>query len=438
MAEHSNQYACPLAAVDRRLEDLHQHWHLAEAAYFDPEHFRIAIQTAIQTLRTVTFILQSNKTLIESFESWYKPWQEKLHQDTLMRWMVEARNRIEKRGDLEAHSFVRAEILASYLSEGPVLEVPAKLFQSPLQVISSIPKGAAGDHVRKNGVLRLQRRWVENSLPDYELLDAVAIAYGRIAEVVHDAHRHMGLEIPLVQDVHTGRKYDEGARSGRLPCMIGHADSRSTHIWLATGDVVNLETVKHKLDEKKVHKASKRYNLQPKNVFGDSQSIENVLGSLFQTARTMFLADGHHITIVFLFREGKPVKVVQLGIREHGEKYLLMRSLAQEVVKLGADAVILVGEEWMSPADPNHPYQRAVDSPKREEMLTARLITKVGEPMQLHAKIRRKKSKVTLEDTETLRGGAIFLFAPIFEAWGREIPKDWQELIQAAYGKPAP
>ncbi len=106
---------CPLAGVDRRLEDAHQHWHRAEQAYFNPEPFRVAIQTAIQTLRTVTFILQNKKQNIPEFDAWYGDWQEKLKSDSLMRRMVEARNKIEKRGDLEVHSFVRAEIVASYL-----------------------------------------------------------------------------------------------------------------------------------------------------------------------------------------------------------------------------------------------------------------------------------------------------------------------------------
>ena len=117
--------ACPLVPIDRRLEDVHRHWHSAERAYFEPDAFRVAIQTAIKTLRTVTFIIQSNKHLIPEFDHWYGPWREKLKSDALMRWMVDARNKIEKQGDLEAHSFVRAEIVASYLNNGPVVDVPA-------------------------------------------------------------------------------------------------------------------------------------------------------------------------------------------------------------------------------------------------------------------------------------------------------------------------
>ncbi len=69
---------CPLSGVDRRLEDVHQLWHQAEAAYFDPDGFRLAIQTAIQTLRTVTFVLQKQKVNIPNFDTWYVGWQRKL------------------------------------------------------------------------------------------------------------------------------------------------------------------------------------------------------------------------------------------------------------------------------------------------------------------------------------------------------------------------
>jgi hypothetical protein len=197
MKAHAEQIAaCPLAAVDQRLADGHRFWHQAETAYFDPDGFRLAAQSAIQTLRSVTFILQKNKRAIAGFEQWYGGWQKRLAADELMRWIVDARNRIEKEGDLETLSYVRAEIVASYLDEGPRIEVPASLFQNPAALLRTIPTGALGEHVRRNGALRLQRRWVENTLPDYELLDALAIAYGKLAELVHDAHRQIGLSPP--------------------------------------------------------------------------------------------------------------------------------------------------------------------------------------------------------------------------------------------------
>jgi hypothetical protein len=172
----AQEAACPLAAIDQRLADAHRLWHQAEAAYFDPDGFRLAVQNAIQTLRSLTFIVQNHKPVILDFVNWYGDyvdekrgkrgkWQERLHADPLMRWMVEARNKIEKRGDLESHSIVRAEIIASYYDDGPRIDVPAHLFEDAEALLRGIPDNLLGQHIRRNGVLRIQRRWVENTLP---------------------------------------------------------------------------------------------------------------------------------------------------------------------------------------------------------------------------------------------------------------------------------
>ena len=73
MAWDHDENRCPLAAVDQRLDDLHRLWHQAADAYFDPDAFRVAIQSAIQTMRSVTFILQKNKAIIPDFDRWQLP-----------------------------------------------------------------------------------------------------------------------------------------------------------------------------------------------------------------------------------------------------------------------------------------------------------------------------------------------------------------------------
>lgn len=427
MAWDHDENRCPLAAVDQRLDDLHRLWHQAADAYFDPDAFRLAIQGAIQTMRSVTFILQKNKAKIPNFDRWYSKWQSKLGADPLMVWMRDARNSIEKEGDLEAHSFVRAEIVASYLENGPRIEVPAKISDAPLALVRSIPAGAVGDHIRKDGIVRIQRRWVENTLPDYELLDAVAVAYGRLSLLVGDAHQQLGLPKPKATQMETGQAYPEGGRGGRLPCMIGHADTRTLDVWLATGVPVEFETVEQELNLAEAPKLEARYRVKPTEVFGHGNGAEERLRGLFATARKMFEKDGYHITIAFLLREDKLVGIKELRPGEHGHKYLMMRSLSHEVVIHGADAVIVMSETWSAPYDPAHPMRRAADAPGRIELLTGTMVSKGGEPLYLSAQITREGEKAKLAPTVERRGGAHFLFAPIYEAWGKPVPKKWME-----------
>src|SRR5687767_4870095 len=130
---------CPLAPVHRRLEDAHRLWHRTVENYFDPEEFRADAQLLIQTLRTVTWILHKNKEKVPDFESWYAVWAERLADDPVMRWAKTARNKIEKQGDLESKSFIKAEVIASYLDDWPGLEVEAHLFDDATELLRGIP-----------------------------------------------------------------------------------------------------------------------------------------------------------------------------------------------------------------------------------------------------------------------------------------------------------
>lgn len=426
MSEKDDDYRCPLLTVDRRLEDVHRNWHAAEKSYFEPDGFRVAIQTAIQTLRTVTFILQSNKRLFPNFPEWYESWQVKLRADPLMRWMVDARNKIEKQGDLEAHSFIRAEIMASYYNEGPCLEVEAELFQNPHQLLQSALTEHEKAHVRRDGILRIQRRWVENTLPNYELLDAVGIAYGKIAELVADAHREIGLERPSTFSGDFDHTEGHTARGGRLPCMIGHSESRALNVWLATGQPVDVESTAVELKREAVESRAERYKLTAGDIWPPpDSSSEQVLDHLFQIASKLFLVDGHHDTMVFLLSGSRPVYMMTMVLQEHGEKYLIMRQLANEVIRHGTDGLIAIGEVWSSPFNPRDPYRRAADSPERREYLSASFLSKTENPVQILSEIERVDDVIRLGSSATLRNQAHNAFAPVYEAWGREVPKHW-------------
>jgi hypothetical protein len=438
MAWDHDENQCPLAAVDRRLGDLHRFWHQGERTYFDPDGFRIAIQAAIQTARQVSFVLQKNKDLIPDFDKWYAGWQERLGAIPLMRWMVDARNRIEKQGDLEAHSFVSAEIVASHLDEGPKIQVPAKLSDAPLALVKSIPDSMVGAHIKKDGILRIRRRWIENTLPDVELLDAVAAAYGQLAQLVHAAHEQMDLAGPVTTNAETGEQFPEGDRDGRLPCMIGHEDARTLDVWLATGKPLEFGVFQKKLDRAEIMtegpKLRKRYGVDPTTLYADSGKVHDHARSLFQTARKMFDKDGYHITIAILLRDGLPVDFHELRPMEHGHKFMMMRNLAQQAQKIGADAAILISESWSAPADPAKPYMRAVDSPARKEFLTATAVSKNGEPLMLRAEILREGKKVTLDETSEEAGGAHFAFAPLYQVWKKGIPAHWTAMPMGVDG----
>src|SRR5690606_22099691 len=103
---------------ERRLRDLSQLLTNCHSTYFDPNLFRMNTNQFLQTARTVTFIIQKNKAEIPNYQSWYlmavvTPWKN----DEVMTWAKDARNVIEKEGDLELNSLLKATLLFSYLEE---------------------------------------------------------------------------------------------------------------------------------------------------------------------------------------------------------------------------------------------------------------------------------------------------------------------------------
>lgn len=441
--------ACPLAAIDQRLADAHRLWHQAEAAYFDPDGFRLAVQNAIQTLRSLTFIVQNHKSVIPDFADWYGnyvdethgkrgQWQERLHGDSLMRWMVDARNKIEKQGDLETHSIVRAEIIASYYDDGPRIDVPAHLFENTETLLRNIPDNLAGQHIRRNGVVRIQRRWVENTLPDYELLDAVAIYYGKLAELVHDAHRQIGLNPPQTIHDERGETFDLPAMGWRFPCMIGHEKPRALTISLANGARVEFESKSDfvKIDAAQLAVLMDRYGKNALDAMRrDCKTDAELVAGFFAMARAIFLRDGYHRSILLLLRDRKLIRPIEIRVENTHQKYVVMRQLADDVTKSGADAAIMIGEVWVTRADQLKPYERPADSPVRTEGLSLDMVSKGGEPLHCFAKIIRDGEKVSLGSAEMSGTTISYAFAPFYQVWGRSIPQAWIDMDRAIINK---
>ena len=113
---------CPINSTHGRLHQAHRLWHQVQAEYGNPEGFCTNLNAAIQALRTVTFVLQKEKQDVPNFDGWYDQWRARLRQDPVMQWLVTARNRIEKEGDLDTCSSARVSLLAGWNEPLPLVE----------------------------------------------------------------------------------------------------------------------------------------------------------------------------------------------------------------------------------------------------------------------------------------------------------------------------
>jgi hypothetical protein len=211
--------ACPIPNAHRRLEEAHRLWHRTAESYEDPEEFRTQLNALIQALRNVTWVLQKEKRAIPDFDNWYPQWQTLTKEDAVLRWLHRARNIIVKEGDLDTHSTATAWIQASWDEpQSSTFEVP------PLVPTLTIAAGILSGQefpadIRRQGVLNVERRWVADDLPEWELLDGLAHCHGILSLLIRAAHRQAGSPMDELDSM--GHLAIGGTSQGRATVLHG-------------------------------------------------------------------------------------------------------------------------------------------------------------------------------------------------------------------------
>ncbi len=418
------EMALALTAVLGRLGQVRNLWHQALDAYFDPTRFLIAVQNCITTCRTVTFILQSHKAAIADFDSWYSTYQQRCRADPIMEWAKNARNKIEKQGDLETLSQVRAELIAAYAGNPVTDWMPLEVGWSSEHLRRSIPARLLDPHVIENGVLAIERRWVDVELPNYEVLDGLAYVYGQLALMIVSLHEHLGVEIPEVRAELGEPLLRNLLPDGRLPSMDRPLEDRAVYVAVKDGSVLGYRREFIRSDDLGlIKKAKKRYG---ENRSGprlkNATTLLEVAQIHFERARSIMARDGHHASMFIPLRGAIPIDLIIAAPQNRADKYMLMRDVARYVRRIGADGLIQVAEAWTANRDAVPHGRFAVDARNRGEALVLWAVNAQGEQISLAAAIERKKIKrhkvKRLLPTEIEEGRRLVAMAPVLEVWG--------------------
>jgi hypothetical protein len=402
-------------AARKRLEDAHRLWHQALESYPDADAFVTNVNALISGLRTVTWVLQASFKRVAGFEAWYAPVQREMRDDAVMRWAVEARNRIEKVGDLELQSTARVSVIASWhLPPAYEFEVPP--LASPHEIAMLLAARSVPAHLRDKGVMRVERRWVTVGLPDREILDACAYVYSTLARIVRDAEQ----------------RFARGKARGLDPTPLGMdagPQARSAILHLESGKFLSLavryeETVEGEADE-----VEARYGDMLRSIPRPDGTFAGRVKWHHAAARGMFLRDAGHITVAFLYRYGHRIGIVQVEAEDQQEKYILLEDLARQAAATGADEVILTAESWsasMLPASDPDAALRPSERKDRGESVLTQGITRDGLATTLVSPVRRMGERIELGEVAEATDSWPLTLMPTWRAWhGAHAPPPW-------------
>jgi hypothetical protein len=400
-----------VSAAGRRLEQAHQLWHRALDSYPSVDDFCLAVNNLLQTLRTVTFVLQKSLKHRDGFDAWYANRQREMNGDAVMKWAVEARNHIEKEGDLDLRSTARVSILASWL-DAPYQELDIPPLIPPQAIAIALAPRDIPDKIRREGVFTVERRWVTASLPDHELLEACAHVCDVLRAVVSDAEATFGETEVRVQPGEPQRK--------RLDCMVAGRDARTARLHLQTGNFLAYTRAGMAPDPDDRERAAQHYGPALDAIPKPGNSLESRVRWYHQIGRVIVATDGHCTTVAFVYREGRLVTRIVLSPEDQQDKYLLMEHIADEVVTLGADEVIVSAEVWMAVARKGEPLGlvRAGDRDDRTEGFTTSGVNRAGEALMLITPFSTAGGKTGLDEINEDRTYPN-LMLPIRRAWDR-------------------
>jgi hypothetical protein len=413
---------CPIPKTHARLSQCHLMWHEALNAYAVPDEFVGHLNALIQGLRTVTFVLKKELKHCDGFDEWYAEQEEKMKSDTRLKWLVSARNQIEKQGDLDTHSTVRVRVIGGWL-EATALEMDVDPTTDAQEIARKVRVVGLSPRTRREGVLAVERRWTVEELAGDEILDVLAHCYGVLAKVVDAAHAQWGA--PSAMCAFTVEGVCEGTPvtphpSGRVPCMVASRRARTVRRDLSSGALVEMEVASRQAPEIAPDEVLERYG--PPFPITDPPKDASAFGlaeAFHKWGRKMLLADGGHVTITWLLRDGRPLQQISLEPEDQREKYLAIEEIAEVVDRLGADELIFSTEAWeavLVDEDDVRAELRLGEREDRAEVFVTYALQRGGECRVWESRMERTDHGLQLADTTTHEDSPLFL-APVVRVW---------------------
>lgn len=403
---------CPLAKAERRLEDAGNLWRKASDAYFEPSDFRLHLQASIQAFRSVTWILQSHKDAIKDFGNWYSNWQSLMRADPILRWLVEARNKIEKQRDLNAKSKLKATVSGSWFDSGSLeKELPPET--RPKDIGHLMVQGS----INEEALVKVERRWVDSDLLDSEILDALCHCYLTLRKLISDAHTVLGSsssrECPFFnRATKTNEELPEFMLNSQRPRVvwIRLKDGRSFSLQQ------NIQTFSR--NDSANEEARKRYGFHDAiaQALKTARPFREECAAWFQHSKRILEVDAYLIPTALVKTE-KGMQFFQLRMNDRADKHMMLRDLADSCKRLDAIGVMFINEAWVASAEFAVTGKHAIDYPDRGEAIVLHGLKQNGEAVCCLNVFTRREGRICFGGDEITEGDVPNIMAPFVKVW---------------------
>ena len=210
--------------------------------------------------------------------------------------------------------------------------------------------------------------------------------------------------------------------SGRWPCMVASREARTRRRNLATGAPYELEVVMRQgasqFDEQAMRE---RYRINEWEAAPAAADSVTRGAAFHHFARNVLVADRYHVTIAWLMRDGAQVAQTVMQPEDQQDKTMMLRSLAVEADRLGADELIFTSEAWEAPVvEPDDPRfaLRPGERDDRGETLVTYAVARGGPCHTWHSRFARDSDgTIVLEEAKHGIGDPQPFLEPLLAVW---------------------
>jgi len=221
---------CPIPMTHRRLAAAHLLWHQALDHYHDSDRFLANLNSTIEALRNVTFVLQKEQS-VPNFAAWYGKWQAALKENAAARWLQGARTKVVHQGELESQSTAEVRLVTWHdhvlASVAMPAETPSPLILQGLPLLSLVEKSGADPTEIEDAAVEVERRWSAEGLDGREILETLAEVYGVLSDMVLDAHTLLKSFVCIPEESDHPDFRSSYHRTGTLECMAMAVEQRT-------------------------------------------------------------------------------------------------------------------------------------------------------------------------------------------------------------------
>ncbi len=409
---------CIFKNVEKRWLDSWDLWVNCAKNYYNPESFRLNLNNCIQTLRSITWLLQKSKNSIPGFNEWYKKQQSQMINDNILKWLKNSRNKIVKQGDLILHSKAKIAIVTNWL-EPPSLEIDIPPFTKTSDFVKVISKKITIKPSYFESILKIERKWVDSELPETELLEGLAHSFKFLTEILSNAHKSL-LKDKYIEKCTWYRLYNSQKNH-----IFGGMNSfdwyRTSWFNLKNNEFIDIQEIpiNKKFSQKKVRE---RYSncANSLNKFREAKNFDEEVKIFFEMAKGVLKKDGHHIPIAIIGYPNKSKKICSLVFKDKSEKILVINKIANTLKNTGAINIILISESWLYDIDKAKPSKKGIEYSDKREMLSVSALNIKGDEFHHNVIFEKLDNKIVIKEESQDKFGNYneFLLLPIKKAWG--------------------